>query len=224
MRDKRVNFGPDGSGGEVTASLLFNHLKLPVEQTSFGHGQALEKLKAGEIAGMVHVAPKPVPLFQDVEVRDGLRFLPLPGLGGSDVYRPADLTVEDYPTLVFGEQTVKTQAVPLILAAYDWPTDHERYAPIAGFIDGFLQDLNDLQSPSRHEKWQDIDPAFAFEGWRRHPAVDDYLQQLRTAEQSSGRGGPLHEADQEDETEIKPSASKAIPSEPTGDSPRRPVF
>ncbi|MDH3659931.1 MAG: TAXI family TRAP transporter solute-binding subunit, partial [Alphaproteobacteria bacterium] len=48
LRDLPVNFGPEGSGGEVTAALLFNRLRTPVVQTSFGHAQALEKLKAGE--------------------------------------------------------------------------------------------------------------------------------------------------------------------------------
>ncbi len=229
LRDQPVNFGPEGSGGEVTASLLFNRLRLPVKQTSFGHGQALEKLKAGDIAGMIHVAPKPVPLFRNIEVRDGLRFLPLPNFSGSDFYRPADLTMEDYPALVFGKQTVKTQAVPLVLAAYDWPTDHERYQPIAAFIDSFLQHLGDLQAPSRHAKWQDIDPAFNLDGWRRHPAVDEYLRQLRTAERSSGRGGPLSNSDRDNkaaEAAAKPklSAPTTSPNKPAGNSSRRPVF
>ena len=121
LREQPVNFGPAGSGSEVTASLLFNRLRLPVEQTSYGHSQALEKLKAGEIAGMVHVAPKPVPLLRNVEVRDNLRLLPLTSFEGSDIYRPADLTVDDYPALIFGKQTVKTLAVPQVLAAYNWP-------------------------------------------------------------------------------------------------------
>ncbi|MGI9416909.1 MAG: TAXI family TRAP transporter solute-binding subunit [Geminicoccaceae bacterium] len=235
LRNQPVNFGPEGSGGEVTASLLFNRLRLSVKQTSFGHAQALAKLKAGEIAGLVHVAPKPVPLFQSIEVRDGLRFLSLPEGAGSDLYRPADLTVNDYPTLVFGEQTIRTLAVPQILAAYNWPADHERYPPIAEFVDRFLESLGDLQDPSRHAKWRDVDPAFELEGWRRHPAVDTYLQRLRTAGGPvTGRGGPLARTDDggvartEDETQVAPSDA---PAEPSGKpaqgrqrSPRGPVF
>ena len=226
LRNKRVNFGPEGSGGEVTSSLLFNRLRIPVEQTSFGHGQALEKLKAGEIAAMVHVAPKPVPLFNGVQVRDGLRFLPLSDFGGSDFYRPADLTVDDYPTLVFGDQTVETLSVPLVLAAYDWASDNERYPQIASFVESFLQRLDDLQAPSRHPKWQDVDPAFDLVGWRRHPAVDDYLRQLRTAEQLTGQGGPLNEADEDDEAEAatRPSAAETAPARRVSNSPRRPIF
>ncbi|MGI9500719.1 MAG: TAXI family TRAP transporter solute-binding subunit [Geminicoccaceae bacterium] len=230
LRDQPVNFGPKGSGGEVTASLLFNRLRLPVTQTSFGHGQALEKLKAGEIAGMVHVAPKPVPLFRDVEVRDGLRFLSLPEIEAASFYRPADLTVEDYPTLVFGKQTIKTLAVPQVLAAYNWPADHERYLPIADFVQSFLERLSDLQDKSRHAKWQDVDPAFDLDGWQRHPAVDGYLRQLQTVAGTSGRGGPLTGTNPTaPETPAVgrlsyPSVPEALPSKPERSNPRRPVF
>lgn len=234
LRDQPVNFGPAGSGGEVTASILFNRMRLPVVQTSFGHDQALAKLKAGKIAGMVHVAAKPVPLFRDVEVRDGLRFLSLPDLGGSEHYRPADLTVEDYPTLVFGKQRVKTFAVPQVLAAYNWPTDNDRYQPIADFVDGFLQRLDELQGVSRHAKWKDVDPAFDLEGWSRHQAVDAYLQQLRTASDVSGQGGPLTGAYSDDElTPETPAAATpetpttepaATPAKPKSGTSRRPVF
>lgn len=227
LRDQPVNFGPEGSGGEVTASLLFNRLRLPVSQTSFGHAQALAKLKAGEIAGMVHVAAKPVPLFQDVEVRDGLRFLSLPEAAASDLHRPADLTVNDYPTLIFGEQTIGTLAVSQVLAAYDWPTDHERYPPIAEFVGAFLENLSDLQDPSRHVKWQDVDPAFELEGWQRHPAVDTYLQQLRTASRPApGRGGPLSKPEEEPLASPTDGANKPAekPAHPEDRTTRRPVF
>ncbi|MEZ5932536.1 MAG: TAXI family TRAP transporter solute-binding subunit [Alphaproteobacteria bacterium] len=230
LRDQLVNFGPEGSGSEVTAALLFNGLRLPVQQVSESHGQALKQLKAGEIAGMVYVAPKPAPLLQSVEVRDELRFLALPEMGDTSLYRPADLTVEDYPSLIFGEQTIKTLSVPLVLAAYNWPIDHERYQPIARFIDGFLDRLDELQDTSRHAKWQSIDPAFDLAGWQRHQIVETRFRQLRTAEDVPGRGGPLTEPD--DDSAAKPEARPAtagsdLPakeSAPERTSRHRPVF
>jgi hypothetical protein len=191
LRDQPVNFGPEGSGSEITASLLFNRLKLPVRQVSESHGQALSKLKAGDIAGMVYVAPKPAPLLQSIEVRDGLRFLTLPETDAAGLYRPAELTMDDYPSLIFGEQRIGTLSVPLVLAAYNWPADHERYQPIARFVDGFLEHLDQLQDTSRHAKWQTVDPAFDLAGWQRHEIVEAFFRQLRTAEDVSGRGGPL---------------------------------
>jgi len=191
LRGQAVNFGPNGSGSEITASLLFNRLRMPVLQTSFGHARALEKLKAGDIAAMVHVAPKPVPLFQNVAVLDGLRFLSLPDLAGAELYQPTDLTVKDYPTLIFGEQTIKTWTVPTVLATFNWPTSNERYPPIATFVERFLDHLGELQTDGYHEKWKESDPAFELQGWQRHVVVENYLRRRRTAETLAGQGGPL---------------------------------
>jgi TRAP transporter TAXI family solute receptor len=211
LRDQSVNFGPVGSGSEVTASLLFNRLRISVDQTSLSHARALDKLKSGDIAGMVYVAAKPLPLFRDVEVRDGLRLLSLPELAGSELYQPADLTVDDYPTLIFGKQIVKTWSVPSVLATYNWPSDSDRYGPIAGFVDRFLDHIGDLQSDAYHAKWGDIDPAFDFRGgWQRHPLVDEHLRQLRTAESSSGQGGPLKSADSVDAEALPAPPARAI--------------
>jgi len=246
LRDQVVNFGPEGSGSEVTASWLFNQAGLAVKQTSDSHSRALKKLKAKEIAGMVYVAPKPAPLLHDVEVLDGLRFLSLPEIEAVERYRSADLTVEDYPSLIFGKQTVKTLAVPLVLATYNWPTEHERYAPIASFVESFLSSLDQLQDPSRHSKWQDVDLAFNFDGWQRHQAVNAYLQQLLAVDDSNtitGRGGPLATTLENriiPEGPIAPAPTSpardgnqatergeetdTLPVKPAVTSPRRPIF
>ncbi|MGI9505669.1 MAG: TAXI family TRAP transporter solute-binding subunit [Geminicoccaceae bacterium] len=231
LRDQPVSFGPKGSGSEVTASLFFHRLRLSVRQVSESHGQALAKLKAGEIAAMVYVAPKPAMLLRDVQVRDGLRFLSLPEIDVADLYRPADLTVDDYPSLIFGEQTVNTLAVPLVLATYNWPTDHERYQPIANFVDSFLASLSDLQDEQRHAKWQDVDPAFDFLDWQRHPVVDVYLEQRRTAAEEGGRGGPLDRAESGSNGEVvnlpfdrDRAANGERSATPTSPPRHRPIF
>lgn len=234
LLEQPVNFGPRGSGSEVTASLLFNRLRIPVRQTSFAHATALEKLKAGEIAGMIHVAAKPIPLLQTIQVRDGLRFLSLPPPNNSGLYRPADLTVADYPTLIFGQQTIKTLAVPQVLATYDWPTDNDRYEPIARFVDIFLSGLNELQADSRHAKWLEVDPAVDLDGWQRHPTAEAFLAQRRTAAQSNGQGGPLTNTDGEAEkaaprlgagNQVSDDGPPArLPAAPGKPSRHRPIF
>lgn len=191
LTGKPVNFGPHGSGSELTASNLFNQFRIPVQQTSYSHRTALEKLKAGEIAGMIYVAAKPVPLFEKIEVRDGLRLLSLPNADEQDGSNAATLTEADYPTLVFGNRTIETWSIPSVLAAYDWPTDNQRYEPIAQFVDHLLTHLEDLQQDGRHPKWQDVDPSFDLKQWKRHQAAEAYLVQLRTANKALGQGGPL---------------------------------
>ncbi len=230
LQDLPVNFGPSGSGSELTAALLFDQMDLTVEQRSDGHGLALKKLKAGKIAGMIYTAPKPAALFDSVEVRDGLRLLPLPSNGLSDMYRPADLSAEDYPSLVFGEKTVSTLAVPLVLATYNWPSSNVRYQSIKGFVDGLLDRLGDLQDDMHHEKWRETDPAFSLAGWERHPVVEDYLSQLQAAtEEKTGRGGPLTRAVAGGNSSGQPDttigrASPENPIIPAKGAARRPIF
>ncbi len=211
LKGQPVNFGPRGSGSEVTAAILFDSLRVPVQQTSFSHDTALEKLRNGEIAGMVHVAGKPSPLFRGIEVRDGLRLLSLPEIDSSGQYRSTTLTEADYPTLIFGNRTIDTVSVPSVLAAYNWPTDHQRYPPIANFIGSLFTHLGTLQANGHHAKWQDVDPSFELDLWQRHQASETYLKQSRTEEKAIGQGGPLH---QESAAEKAKKASKTIRSYP----------
>ncbi len=192
LAGKPVNFGPRGSGSEVTAARIFNKYRVPAEQKSFSHHIALQKLKDGEIAGMVYVAGKPIPLFDDIEVRDGLRLLSLPKIDVNSQHdAPATLTEDDYPTLVFGNRTIETFSVPSVLAAYNWPAESDRYQPIKTFIETLFDHLDELQTSPRHPKWQEIDPSFDLDQWQRHEVSEIYVQQLRTAETTIGQGGPL---------------------------------
>ncbi len=231
---KRVNFGPRGSGSEVTASILFNQLNIPVERTSFGHRMALEKLKAGEIAGMVYVAGKPIPLLDSIEVRDGLRLLSVPMIDDDGLYRRTEITEADYPSLVFGNQRIETLAVALVLASYDWPSDSDRYRPIATFVDKFLNELDTLRDDRRHPKWREIDPAAELEPWQRHQATEAFLRRQADAREDIGVGGPLTPPHDEAASRPAPGPDAARQGEtPPGrpatavsptSSHRRPVF
>ena len=66
LRGKRVNFDIAGSGTEMTASLIFEALGIEVEKTSFDQALALEKLRTGEIDGLVYVAGKPTRAFSEI--------------------------------------------------------------------------------------------------------------------------------------------------------------
>lgn len=233
LRGKRVNFGPRGSGSEVTAAHLFNQHRIHVEQTSFSHDTALQMLKDGEIAGMVYVAGKPVPLFDNIEVRDGLRLLSLSKADdNSHQYSTTTFTEADYPTLVFGKRTIETIAVPSVLAAYNWSSESQRYQPIKAFIDVFFAHLSELQAGDRHPKWQEVDPSFDLDLWQRHQASEIFLRQSNSVNKSLGQGGPLVppigrqpsqpkvEADQP-----RPETMRLSSERPAAKAnPRRPIF
>ena len=75
---KRVNFGTDGSGTFMTASIIFDDLGIDVDVQSDPEPIALEKLRAGEIDALVFVGGKPVDLIAEVARRSGCICSPFP--------------------------------------------------------------------------------------------------------------------------------------------------
>ncbi len=56
---KKVNFDVANSGTAMTASLIFERLKTPIEPVYNDQALALDKVRRGEIAALVYVAGKP---------------------------------------------------------------------------------------------------------------------------------------------------------------------
>src|SRR5205823_11300811 len=63
LANQKVNIDLRGSGTSVTATRLFELLKLKPTLVNDGSEVALEKLRRGEIAAVAFVAGKPAPLF-----------------------------------------------------------------------------------------------------------------------------------------------------------------
>ena len=173
----KVNFDVEGSGTAITASLLFESLKLPVEATHYDQAAALGKLKAGEIAALAYVAGKPAQLFQKLPADTQLHFLSIeytPQL--LETYLPTRLSNSDYPTLIQPEQEVKTVAVGAVLAAYNWESNNSRYKKVAYFVDCFFEHFNDFQQPARHPKWREVSLSATLPGWTRFTTAQNWLQ------------------------------------------------
>src|ERR1700736_6619533 len=101
LANKKVNVDLRGSGTAITASRLFEALKIPVTMTNDSQEGALDKLRRGEIAALAFVAGKPAPLFMGLKGDDGLHFLAVPfNPAASSAYAPTRLTEADYPGLV----------------------------------------------------------------------------------------------------------------------------
>src|SRR6266481_9757208 len=98
LANQKVNVDLRGSGTAITASRLFDLLKLTVSMVNDSQDVALDKLRRGEIAALAFVAGKPAPLFLPLKGNDGLHFLAVPiNEGISKVYIPARVSAADYP-------------------------------------------------------------------------------------------------------------------------------
>ena len=177
LAGKKVDIGLPGDGTSVTATHLFELLKLKVQPVAFDPALALEKLKAGEIDAMAYVAAKPAPLFALVRPSDGLHFLPIPLRPEiTAAYLPSRLLDDDYPGLVTPQAPIDTVAVGTALLAANLTPGSERYRNVANFIDAFFTQFPQLLEAGRHAKWSEVNLAAELPGWRRFAPADAWIK------------------------------------------------
>ncbi|MBV9523611.1 MAG: TRAP transporter substrate-binding protein [Alphaproteobacteria bacterium] len=171
---KRVNFA---STAAITGPAIFDLLKIKVEANSDDPMTALQKLKSGELAALVYVAAKPSALSATLNGEDGTHFLAVPlrpELASS--YVPAQLTAEDYPSLIGANAPVETIAVGAAMVVAGLQPNTERYRNVARFVDAFFTQFQRLQEAPHLAKWQDVNLAAELPGWKRFPPADDWLK------------------------------------------------
>ena len=186
LAGKPVNIDVRGSGTAMTASLMFDYLRIATTATYDDQGTALEKLKTGQIAAMVYVAGKPARLFSTLDAASGLHFLPVPMTPALlDTYLPSSLGHDVYPGLVAPGGDVYTIAVGAVMAVYGWPANTDRYKRVARFVNDFFDKFEAFQRPPRHPKWKEVNIAAQVPGWTRFAAAQDWLNR-----QPGGAGQP----------------------------------
>ncbi|WP_282608986.1 TAXI family TRAP transporter solute-binding subunit [Pelagibius sp. Alg239-R121] len=178
LAGKKVNFGVEGSGTYMTASIVFEKLNVDAQPVSFDQGLAVEKIKSGEIAGLVYVAGKPAQLFKDIQAANGIRLMSVPLTDAIlDTYLPSRFSNDDYPQLVAEGEQIKTLAVGAVMAVYNWPQGHPRRQKTINFIDKFFSRFAEFQSPPRHRKWQEVSLTAVVPGWNRYQPAERWLKE-----------------------------------------------
>jgi TRAP-type uncharacterized transport system substrate-binding protein len=178
LAGRKVSFHTHGAGPTVTGPILFERMGVKVEPVFLNNAIALEKMKTGEIAALIHTVGKPVELFAKFKNEQGFKFLPIPYDKFDDLYVPSVLTHEDYPGYLKPGEKVETIGVPAILAVYNWPREHDRFRRVARFIDFYFDRFEGLRQPPYHPKWKDVNLAAKVPGWTRYWYVEDKLKQV----------------------------------------------
>jgi uncharacterized protein len=173
LAGKRVNFGTEGSGTFMTASIIFDDLGIEVDVQSDPEPIALEKLRAGEVDAVVFVGGKPVAFIAEVGRQEQLHVLAIPPERIKAAYVPSEMTADAYPNLIDSGDRVQTVAVSAVLAAYNWPAGHPRRQKVDRFIRSFSMNFSELLEPPFHPKWREIDLAAEVPGWQRMIATGD---------------------------------------------------
>jgi TRAP transporter TAXI family solute receptor len=183
LAGKKVSFNTPGSAANLTGGIIFDRLHINADKVFMNNSIALEKMRTGEIAGVVHVTGAPTDLFAKYKPEPGFHFLPVPYTQVlKDYYVPTALTSLDYPNLLQPGETVETIGVPQVLAVYNWPPESERYRRVTRFVEYFFKRFDQFRKPPFHPKWNEINLASPVAGWTRFRPAEDLLAQITPAE------------------------------------------
>jgi TRAP transporter TAXI family solute receptor len=177
LRGKKVNFSDIGSGTQTSSQLIFEALKLPIQEVNMGQADAFEAIKKGEIAATVLIAGKPTGAYAKVtaEAKE-FKLIPVPYPAAlQEDYLPATLTHEDYPNLIAEGETIDTIAVGAVLAVFNWAPNTERYRRVAKFTEALFKNFDKFLEKPRHPKWKEVNLAAELPGWERFGAAQELL-------------------------------------------------
>lgn len=180
LSGKKVNFNNKGSATAQFVPKLFKTLGISVQELYLTQGDALEKLRTGEIDATICSCPAPVPAYANIKPESGLKFVSVPYEKAIQAnYLPADITNDDYPVLVAKEQPVNTIAANTILISFNWPKGSARYERTTKFVDAFFSKIDEFHKPPRSPLWKSVNLATDIPGWTRFPAAEEWLNSRR---------------------------------------------
>jgi TRAP-type uncharacterized transport system substrate-binding protein len=207
LAGKKVNFNTVGSAANYTGGIVFDRLGIKAERIFENNSIALEGMRKGEIAALVHVVGKPNDLFTKIKPEPGYRFLPVEfNEKFEDYYVPAELTNADYPNLIAQGETVQTISVTALLAVYNWNKDTDRYRRCVRFIEYLFDRFDKLRQPPFQPKWKEMNIAGVIPGWQRFPPAQELIDKMAAptgsvntslARTQAARAAPLDPAEQE---------------------------
>jgi TRAP-type uncharacterized transport system substrate-binding protein len=206
LAGKKVGFNTVGSAANYTGNIVFERLGVKVEKVFMNNALALEAMRKGELAGLVHAVGKPNSLFKPLKAEEGFRFLPVEYTDVfKDYYTPAELTHADYPNLIPQGQSVPTISVQALLAVYNWPRNTDRYRRCVRFVEYLFERFDKLRQPPYQPGWRQINLAGTIPGWTRFQPAQEMLDKIAArpkidpslARSQAARAAPNDPAEQE---------------------------
>jgi len=183
LNGTKVNFNNKGSATAQFVPPLFKKLGVNVQEFYMSQGDALEKIRRGELDATVCSCPGTVPAFAGIKPESGLRFVSVPYEGAIKAsYLPGTIGNEDYPALIAKDQTVETISASTVLISYNWPKDTVRYQRTAKFIDAFFSKIYEFQKPPRSALWKSVNVVASIPGWTRFPAAEEWIANWRATQ------------------------------------------
>jgi TRAP-type uncharacterized transport system substrate-binding protein len=193
LEGKKVSLGAKGAGQSTTGPIVFRRLGVNPDFVYIDNAIALEKMKTGEIVGIVNNGAKPLNLltsFKNDAAGAGFKFLPIPIDRFDEYYIPATLTAQDYPGFIKAGEKVETLGVQTVLAVYNWPRESDRYRRVQRFVERYFDLFSKFHVPPYHPKWKSVNLAANVPGWTRYIVAEEQLKQTAGVKQTAGAKQP----------------------------------
>ena len=176
LQGQKVNIDQVGSGTNYSMRDIFKNLNLKVEEVSVPQAEAIERMKHGEIAATVLIAGKPTRAMSTLNLADGLHLLSVPFRRAFfEDYLPTTFTHDDYPNMIPQGQSIATIADGMVLIAYNWPKNTDRYRRVQAFVGAFFPRVAEFQKPPHHPKWHEVNLRTVLPGWTRLEPAQAWL-------------------------------------------------
>jgi TRAP-type uncharacterized transport system substrate-binding protein len=206
LAGKKVSFNTVGSAANYTGNIVFDRLGVKAEKVFMNNALAVEAMRKGELAGLVHVVGKPNELFTRLKPEPGFHFLPLEfSEKFQDYYTPSELTAADYPNLIAQGEKFETISVQALLAVYNWRSDTDRYRRCVRFVEYLFERFDKLRVAPYQPGWKEMNLAGTIPGWTRFPPAQEMLNRVAArpkidpalARTQAARVAPNNQAEQE---------------------------
>jgi TRAP-type uncharacterized transport system substrate-binding protein len=185
LEGKKLGFHGRGTGVSVTSGLIFERMGVKVEPVYVTNNQALEKMKTGELHGLVYLVSKAHPSVTSIDPQLGFHLLSIPYEKFTDYYVPTTYVNADYPNLIKPGDKVETISVPAVLAVYNWPKGTDRFRKLERFIQYYFERFYTLKSPPFQKDWKEINLAAKVPGWNRYWFAEQMLARMQANARSS---------------------------------------
>jgi TRAP-type uncharacterized transport system substrate-binding protein len=197
LQGKKFGFQGRGTGVSVTSAILFDRMGIDVEPVYITNHQALEKMKTGEMHGLIYLVSKAHPSLTAIDPKFGFHLLSIPYDKFTDYYVPMTFENSDYPNLVKPGEKVEAMGVPAVLAVYNWPKNSDRFRKVERFIRYYFDRFDTFKQPPFQKEWKEINLAASVPGWTRYWFAEQLLQererklQVSTGSVSTTDGRPI---------------------------------
>jgi uncharacterized protein len=176
LNGKKVNLHVAGSATALLGLRIFKELHIDVQPVYVPQGDAMERLRSGDIAATVCICAKPLAILSDLRQDAGFKLLDVPFVKSlQDEYLPASISYDDYPNLLTKGGKVETIATTTVLISFNWPRGSPRYNRTAKFVEAFFSKFSELQRPPRHPAWKSVNLAATVSGLQRFASAQEWL-------------------------------------------------